>query len=44
VSSLREFYSQRRTRRTRFRWEGFETPGTSNHLVGAALMGFGGVT
>jgi hypothetical protein len=29
----------------RFRWEGFSgTEDTANHLVGAALMGFGGVT
>lgn len=29
----------------RFRWEGFrDTEDTANHLVGAALMGFGGVT
>ena len=29
----------------RFRWEGFrDTEDTGNHLVGAALMGFGGVT
>ncbi len=29
----------------RFRWEGFsETEDTANHIVGAALMGFGGVT
>jgi uncharacterized membrane protein YedE/YeeE len=28
-----------------FRWEGFrDTEDTANHLVGAALMGFGGVT
>ena len=28
-----------------FRWEGFrDTADTANHLVGAALMGFGGVT
>ena len=29
----------------KFRWEGFrDTEDTANHLVGAALMGFGGVT
>lgn len=29
----------------RFRWEGFrDTEDTANHLVGAGLMGFGGVT
>jgi uncharacterized membrane protein YedE/YeeE len=29
----------------RFRWEGFrDTEDTANHLVGGALMGFGGVT
>ena len=29
----------------KFRWEGFrDTEDTGNHLVGAALMGFGGVT
>ena len=29
----------------RFRWEGFrDTEDTANHLAGAALMGFGGVT
>ncbi len=29
----------------RFRWEGFsDTEDTANHVVGAALMGFGGVT
>lgn len=29
----------------RFRWEGFgDTEDTANHLVGATLMGFGGVT
>jgi uncharacterized membrane protein YedE/YeeE len=29
----------------RFRWEGFrDTEDTANHLLGAALMGFGGVT
>jgi uncharacterized membrane protein YedE/YeeE len=29
----------------RFRWEGFrDTEDTANHLVGASLMGFGGVT
>ena len=29
----------------RFRWEGFrDTEDTANHIVGAALMGFGGVT
>lgn len=29
----------------RFRWEGFRsTEDTANHLIGAALMGFGGVT
>jgi uncharacterized membrane protein YedE/YeeE len=29
----------------RFRWEGFrDTEDTANHLVGSALMGFGGVT
>ena len=29
----------------RFRWEGFrDAEDTGNHLVGAALMGFGGVT
>jgi uncharacterized protein len=29
----------------RFRWEGFrDTEDTANHLVGAVLMGFGGVT
>jgi hypothetical protein len=28
-----------------FRWEGFrDTEDTANHLVGGALMGFGGVT
>jgi uncharacterized membrane protein YedE/YeeE len=28
-----------------FRWEGFaNTEDTANHLVGGALMGFGGVT
>lgn len=31
--------------RGEFRWEGFrDTEDTANHLVGAALMGFGGVT
>src|SRR5688572_98071 len=29
----------------KFRWEGFrDTEDTANHLIGAALMGFGGVT
>ena len=29
----------------RFRWEGFrDTEDTANHLIGGALMGFGGVT